>query len=147
MIHSLSGADYETWPTAREVLDCLIRGGVRAMRHPMPIGVIAPGHQADLILVDLDTLAFTPLNDLRRQLVYCENGGSVRLTMVAGRILFENGKVTGIDEAALRAEAREIAARTGTSRGSAEEWLPYYREMYLKAAARDVGLVRRLDHA
>ena len=146
MIHTLSGADYQTWPTAGEVLDCLIRGGARAMRHPDPIGAIAPGHQADLIMLDLDTLAFTPLNDLKRQLVYCENGSSVRLTMVAGRIVFENGRVTGVDEAALRAEAREIAARAGADRGTAAEWLPHYREMYLKAAARDVGLVRRLDH-
>ncbi len=146
MIHTLSGADYATWPTAREVLDCLVHGGVRAMRSPQPLGAIAPGHQADLIMVDLDTLAFTPINDLRRQLVYCENGGSVRLTMVAGRILFANGRVAGIDEAALRAEARAIAARTGSMHGTPEEWLPYYREMVLKASARDVGLARRLDH-
>ena len=68
-------------------------------------------------MLDLDTLAFTPLNDLRRQLVYCENGSSVKLTMVAGRIVFENGRVTGIDEAAVRAEARDIAARASSSRG------------------------------
>jgi hypothetical protein len=28
------------------------------------------------------------MNDLRRQLAYFENGSSVRLTMVAGRIAF-----------------------------------------------------------
>ena len=144
LIHTLSNPDYELWPKAVEVLDCLIRGGARAMRSPLPIGAIAPGYQADLILVDLDTLAFTPLNNLERQLVYCENGGSVRLTMVAGRILFEDGRVLGVDEAALRAEAREIASRQRVDAGSAAEWLPYYRQMYLKATARDVGLFRRL---
>lgn len=147
MIHTLSGADYERWPTAHEVLQCLIGGGARALRSPVPIGAIAPGHQADLILVDLDTLAFTPLNNLQRQLVYCENGGSVRLTMVAGRVLFENGRVAHVDEAGLRAEAREIAARAPGDAGAAAAWLPYYRQMYLKAAARDVGLGRRLADA
>jgi 5-methylthioadenosine/S-adenosylhomocysteine deaminase len=148
LIHNLSGADYEAWPKADEVLDCLIRGGARALRSPVPIGQIAPGHQADLVLIDLDTLAFTPLNDLKRQLVYCENGSSVRLTMVAGRIVCERGAVKGIDEGALRQEAREHAARLNSANAprnaAASEWLPYYREMYLRAAARDVGMRRRL---
>jgi 5-methylthioadenosine/S-adenosylhomocysteine deaminase len=97
-----------------------------------------------MVMLDLDTLSFTPLNDLRRQLVYCENGSSVKMTMVAGRVVFENGRVCGIDEAAVRAEAREIAARAGRDRSDAEahEWLPYYRQMYLQAARCDVGMNR-----
>ncbi len=87
LIHNITDPDYERWPKAAEVLDCLIRGGARAMHKTGQTGRIAPGFQADLILVDLDTLPFTPLNDLRRQLVYCESGGSVRLTMVAGRVV------------------------------------------------------------
>ncbi len=107
---------------------------------------MAAGHQADLILVDLDTLPFTPINDLRRQLVYCELGTSVRMTMVAGRIVYENGRVTGLDEAALRAEARGLAAGRAAADAaeaqSAAVWLPFYREMYLKAASRNVGMQR-----
>jgi 5-methylthioadenosine/S-adenosylhomocysteine deaminase len=92
-------------------------------------------------------LPFTPLNDLRRQLVYCENGSSVRLTLVQGRIVFENGQLTTVDEAAIRAEARELATRASTAASGpggydAKEWLPYYRQMYLRAAAQDVGLTR-----
>jgi 5-methylthioadenosine/S-adenosylhomocysteine deaminase len=107
---------------------------------------VAVGHQADLILVDLDTLPFTPLNDLRRQLVYCEQGTSVRMTMVAGRVVYENGAVIGLDEPALRAEARELAAKRvaadASEADSAARWLPFYREMYMKAATRDVGMQR-----
>jgi 5-methylthioadenosine/S-adenosylhomocysteine deaminase len=146
LIHNLSAIDYQTWPTAGDVLDCLIRGGARAMRPARPVGQITAGHQADLILIDLDTLAFTPLNDLRRQLVYCENGSSVRLTMVAGEIVYEQGKTTRVDEAALRGEAREIAARQRSTHAAVHDeaatWLPYYRQMYLQAAARDVGMWR-----
>jgi 5-methylthioadenosine/S-adenosylhomocysteine deaminase len=146
LIHNLTGGDYEQWPKAAEILHCLIQGGARAMRLPKPIGQVAVGHQADLILVDLDTLPFTPLNDLRRQLVYCEQGTSVRMTMVAGRVVYENGKVTGLDERALRAEARDLAAKRGTENASetagAAQWLPFYREMYLKAACRNVGMQR-----
>jgi 5-methylthioadenosine/S-adenosylhomocysteine deaminase len=146
LIHNISVPDYELWPTAGDVLDCLIRGGSRAMRAPRPIGQVSVGHQADLILIDLDTLSFTPLNDLRRQLVYCESGTSVRLTMVAGKIVYEQGAVTGVDEAALRSEAREHAARQRSANdaalGVARNWLPYYRQMYLRAAGCHVGMQR-----
>ena len=149
LIHNITHPDYQTWPTAREILGCVIGGGVRAMRSPRPLGQVSAGHEADLILVDLDTLPFTPLNDLRRQLVYCENGSSVRMTIVQGRILYEDGRLTTVDEAALRAEARELASRISTqARGpggyDAEEWLPHYRQMYLRAAACDVGLERKV---
>jgi 5-methylthioadenosine/S-adenosylhomocysteine deaminase len=146
LIHNITGIDYERWPKAAEVLSCLISGGARALRHPQPIGRIAAGYQADLIMLDLDTLTFTPLNDLRRQLVYCESGSSVRMTMVAGEIVYENGRLRGIDERAIRAEAREQAERLHRDNRAASEraqqWLPYYRQMYLKAARRDVGMRR-----
>jgi 5-methylthioadenosine/S-adenosylhomocysteine deaminase len=146
LIHNITSVDYQHWPRAAEILDCLLRGGARAMRCPAPIGQIAPGFQADLIMIDLDTLAFTPLNDLQRQLVYCESGSSVRMTMVAGRIVCENGQVNGIDERALRAEAREHAERRLAAdlpaRQAAAQWLPFYRAMYLKAAGRNVGMQR-----
>jgi 5-methylthioadenosine/S-adenosylhomocysteine deaminase len=151
LIHNITDPDYERWPKAGEVLDCLIRGGARAMRRSDSLGRIAPGYQADLIMVDLDTLPFTPLNDLKRQLVYCESGGSVRLTMVAGRIVVEDGKVTTVDEPTLRAEARAHAARFADSQGvvdqAAADLRPYYRRMYLKAAGRNVGMNRWVGDA
>jgi 5-methylthioadenosine/S-adenosylhomocysteine deaminase len=148
LIHNITDPDYERWPKAAEVLDCLIRGGARAMRPSVKLGRIVPGYQADLIMVDLDTLPFTPLNDLKRQLVYCETGSSVRLTMVAGRVVVEDGKITTVDEAALRAEARAHAARFAVNQSevdqAAADLRPYYREMYLKAAGRQVGMNRWL---
>jgi cytosine/adenosine deaminase-related metal-dependent hydrolase len=149
LIHTLADPDYRTWPTAPEVLDVALRGGARALRWPDAIGALAPGRQADLVLLDLDTLAFTPLNDLRRQLVYCENGSSVRMTIVAGQIAVEGGRVVTIDEDAVKREARDLMAayrRTAGEADAAARTLErYYREMYLRAHARDVGLRRRLD--
>jgi cytosine/adenosine deaminase-related metal-dependent hydrolase len=149
LIHNLGSADYRDWPTAAQVLQCLAQGGARALRSPHPVGAVAEGHQADLVLVDLDTLPFTPLNDLKRQLVYCESGASVRLTMVAGKIVVEDGRILTFDESALRAEARALAASAAREVGedSAHEWLPFYRQMYLQAMSRDVGLRRRISDA
>lgn len=149
LIHNVSEPDYERWPRAAEVLDCLIGGGARAMRQQDQIGAIAPGMQADLILLDTDTLAFTPLNDLDRQLVYCENGSSVRLVIVAGSVRVRDGQVLGIDERALRAEARALASQlagAAQTTKAAETWLPHYREMYLRAATTDVGMTRWVPH-
>jgi 5-methylthioadenosine/S-adenosylhomocysteine deaminase len=146
LIHKITDPEYLNWPTAAEILDCLFTGGARAMRRAGRIGQIKPGGEADLILVDLDTAAFTPLNDLKRQLVYCETGSSVRLTMVAGRIVMRDGRLTTLDEKAIRAEARVLAAESAAdfvkADAIARELDPYYRAMYLKAAARDVGMNR-----
>ena len=151
LIHNIADPDYERWPRASEIIDCLIAGGARAMRLPDKIGRVAPGYQADLILLDLDTLAFTPLNDLERQLVYCENGSSVRLTMVAGRIVVRDGVVLSVDEAAIKREARDLAKAHAANRAAvaeaAAEWLPYYRDMYLRAVATDVGMNRWVGDA
>ena len=151
LLHNLGDPDYERWPDAPEVLDCLFSGGAHAMRLDGEIGVIAPGRKADIALLDLDTLAFTPLNDIHRQLVYCENGSSVRLTMVDGRVVYRNGRVTTVDEVGIRAEARAIAAAQRPALEaaalSAAELLPHYRAMVMKAAARDVGMNRWIGDA
>jgi 5-methylthioadenosine/S-adenosylhomocysteine deaminase len=146
LIHNIGEIDYEDWPTALEVLDCLIAGGHRAMRSRPGAGRIQAGAPADLILLDLDTLAFTPLNDLHRQLVYCENGSSVRMTMVHGRIVYEQNHLTTVNEKALRAEARAIAddrrATLDEAVRCAHDISPAYRAMYLKAATTDLGMNR-----
>jgi cytosine/adenosine deaminase-related metal-dependent hydrolase len=142
--------DWTKWPKAAEILDCVIPGGARAMRLDQKIGQIAPGFEADLILLDLDSIAFTPLNDLKRQLVYCENGSSVVMTMVAGRIVMRDGKLVTIDEAALKAEIRDAMRDYQSSfariDAHARTLLPYYREMYERAAATDVGMARWLNY-
>jgi cytosine/adenosine deaminase-related metal-dependent hydrolase len=148
LLQTLGSTEYRDWPGASEMLAALTRGGARAMRRAHQLGRLAPGFAADLILLDLDTPAFTPLNDLRRQLVFCEDGSSVRFTVVDGRVVCEAGRVTTVDEQAIRAEARALmdAYRATLARAGeeADRLAPYYRAMYLQAAGRDVGLHRRL---
>ncbi len=147
LIHTLSDQDYHRWPKAPEILRCMMEGGARALRWP-DIGRIEVGAKADIALLDLDTLPFTPLNDLKCQLVFCEPAGSVRMTIVDGRVVFEDGRVTTVDEAALRAEARALTADYREAFAPAIEEArrlePFYRAMYLRAQARDVGLRRNL---
>jgi 5-methylthioadenosine/S-adenosylhomocysteine deaminase len=91
-------------------------------------------------------LPFTPLNDLRRQLVYSHNGSAVVMTMVAGKVVMRDGRVLGVDQRALRAELRarqlEIDAAVAVTARQAARLEPYWRAMYLRAAAMDVGFTR-----
>lgn len=149
LIHSITDPEYRNWPKAKEVLWCLTRGGARAMRMEGQVGVLAPGYEADLILVDLNTLNFTPLNDLYRQLVYCETGSSVVMTMVAGKIVYQDGKLLFVDEEAIKMEAREIMKTYHKEMEKTWEAAlrlePYYREMYLRASRQDVGMSRWVE--
>jgi len=151
LVHNIGDPDYERWPKAGEILDCLIAGGAQSMRRSHEIGRIAPGYQADLIMIDLDTLPFTPLNDLARQLVYCDPASAIRMTMVAGQIVVRDGKVLTADEAAIRAEARAIAVAEAPRRQRIEEiaseWLPHYRAMYRAMLQHDVGMNRWVGDA
>lgn len=149
LIHSITDPEYRNWPKAQEILWCLTRGGARAMRMDGKVGVLAPGYEADLILVDLNTLNFTPLNDLYRQLVYCETGSSVVLTMVAGKVVYEDGKLHTVDEEAIKEEAREIMKSYRKNMEKTWEAArllePYYREMYLRTARQDIGMSRWVE--
>ena len=149
LIHTLASPDYDEWPQPSEMLNALTRGGARAMRRAGRLGQLAPGFDADIVLLDLDTSAFTPLNDLRRQLVMCEDGGSVRSTIVGGRIVYEQGRITTVDEPALRAELRTLMAgyreQLERAAGQAKRLEPYYREMLKRAALEDVGMNRCLN--
>ena len=119
------------------------------MRREGQLGQLRVGAHADVILLDLDTTAFTPLNDLRRQLVHCEDGSSVRTTIVAGRVVYENGRITTVDEPALR--DRDAPPDGGLSRAQRAEAQaqaarlePHYRAMLAEAGRRDVGMKRAL---
>jgi 5-methylthioadenosine/S-adenosylhomocysteine deaminase len=59
---------------------------------------LAPGKLADVVLLRLDTSAFTPLNDVMSQLVFCENGSSVDTVIINGEIVVEDGRLKKLDE-------------------------------------------------
>ncbi len=151
LIHNVSGLDSNDWPTPAEVLDALWTGGARALRREGELGAVRPGMLADLALLDLHAIAFTPLNDLREQLVHSQDGRDVVLTMVAGRVVAEHGHVTTVDESAVLNEARELFAAKQpairAARRSADDLYPVYQQIVRRAAATDVGFTRWISGA
>ncbi len=111
LMHPVRDQNHHNWLRARKILQMATMEGARVLRLEGELGIIKPGALADLMLLDMTTPAFTPLNDPFQHLVYSETGSSVRTALVNGRVVMEEGKLLTVDEEALLAEAREAWAR------------------------------------
>ena len=81
------------------------------------IGSLEPGKRGDLVLFDLEHLEWTPYTDPVQALVWSVTSASIAQTWVDGRQVYADGRVRGVDEAALRAEARTRAAAVAERAG------------------------------
>lgn len=96
---------------ANAVLRMATVGGAKAMRLT-DCETLTPGSQADLIVLDLNQPNMQPLNNINKNIVYSGSKQNVVLTMVAGKILYENGQFdVGEDPASIYAKANEITAQ------------------------------------
>ena len=94
---------------ARDVVAMATRDGARALGLSDEIGTVQAGKRADLILVRRP--AYLPASvDPYSTLVYAARGTDVRLTVVEGEILVDEGRLTRMDSDAIAADAREEAA-------------------------------------
>jgi len=76
---------------ALETLKMATKNGAKAL-HLNKVGMLKKGYKADLIMLDTNTPNLTPLNNLYSAVVYSCGAQNVILTMVNGKILYENGK-------------------------------------------------------
>ena len=76
--------------SAHDVLRMATTGGARAMLLDR-CGTVETGKLADLIVLDLNQPNMQPLNNIAKNIVYSGSKQNVVLTMVNGRILYENG--------------------------------------------------------
>jgi cytosine/adenosine deaminase-related metal-dependent hydrolase len=72
------------------------------------IGRIARGYRADVVLYDLATPTWTPLNDPVQQMVFAETGSTVDTVLVGGEVVVEHGEIRLFDAPAILAEARPM---------------------------------------
>ncbi len=73
------------------ILEAATAGGARAMGL-YNCDSIATGRQADMIVIDLHRPNMQPVNNILKNLIYSGNPSNVRLTMVAGRVLYQDGE-------------------------------------------------------
>lgn len=72
-------------------------------------GKIAVGYDADLILLDFDKPHLTPCHNVISNVVYAARGSDVCMTLVRGKILYENGQYLTIDAERALSEMRKAA--------------------------------------
>jgi 5-methylthioadenosine/S-adenosylhomocysteine deaminase len=101
---------------AGDALRLMTLGGARALKLEGVAGALAEGLEADLAAVRLDAAHLTPAYDPAAALVFSSSGRDVMLTVVAGREVFRDGRVTTVDEQALGARVRDIARRLAGAR-------------------------------
>ena len=146
LVQSATGPDHERWVSAQEILKAATSGGARTALLEGITGSLEVGKRADLIMLRLDSLAFTPLNDVVRQLVYAENGASIERVMVEGEIVVEQGRLTRIEEDAVLAEIREAMPAFLADHAEIEArnsiFHPYFNEIHRRVTAEEIGMDR-----
>lgn len=96
---------------ANRVLAMAVSDGARAMGLS-DCDTLEPGKKADLIIIDLNSPNMQPLNCITKNLVYSGSKQNVKLTMVNGKILYEDGVFNvGADPEEIYAKANEIIRR------------------------------------
>lgn len=76
---------------ADSVLQMAVKGGAQAMGLD-DCDCLKAGKKADLVLIDLYQPNMQPLNNIGKNLVYSGSKSNVKLTMINGKILYENGE-------------------------------------------------------
>ncbi|ABX42406.1 amidohydrolase [Lachnoclostridium phytofermentans] len=96
---------------ANEVLRMATVNGAKAMCLT-DCDCLAEGKLADLIMINLHQPNMQPMNNITKNIVYSGSKTNVKLTMVNGKILYENGEFfVGEDPEAIYAKANEIINR------------------------------------
>jgi 5-methylthioadenosine/S-adenosylhomocysteine deaminase len=97
--------------SAEEALRAATLGGARALGMEDQTGSLQEGLQADLAIVSLDHARQLPVYDPYAALVFASSARDVLKTIVAGREIYGDGRVEGVDEERLGARVREIAEK------------------------------------
>ncbi|HBH94338.1 MAG TPA: amidohydrolase [Ruminococcaceae bacterium] len=74
-----------------DVLTMAVKNGALAMGL-VDSDCLAEGKNADLVMIDLNRPNMQPLNNIAKNLVYSGSKSNVKMTMVNGKILYENGE-------------------------------------------------------
>ncbi len=106
------GISYD--PTALCAYDALklatVNGAI-AQGREKEVGKIESGMEADIILLDMHTPITRPVYDPVSAVVYSASGRDVCMTMIQGKILYENGEFKTVDIEKAMADADALAIK------------------------------------
>ena len=93
--------------TAHQALAMATVNGARALGRNT--GGIAPGKDADLILVDFTHPNLIPCHDVEENLVFSARGSDVVMNMARGKVIYENGTFLTLDLERIRSQLEGYA--------------------------------------
>jgi 5-methylthioadenosine/S-adenosylhomocysteine deaminase len=95
--------------TAGEVIKMATVEGGRIAE--LPVGSLSSGHRADFTVIDLADIALVPADRLESHMVYSMSDRAIRHVYVHGKPAVNDGKLCGLEEAALRRRVIEATRR------------------------------------
>ncbi|MBN2109816.1 MAG: amidohydrolase family protein, partial [Methanosarcinaceae archaeon] len=106
LLQKVSTMDPTVLP-ARQVLEMATVNGAKALG--IKSGMLKEGFNADIIIVDMKKPHLIPLYDVASHLVYAASGKDVKTTIVDGKILMEDYRVTCLDEQGIIRKMEKIS--------------------------------------
>ena len=73
--------------------------------------IIDEGKTADLIVIDMHRPNMQPINNITKNIVYSGSKENVKMTMINGKILYENGEFINTDTEKIYSEAQAVIDR------------------------------------
>ena len=96
---------------ANQVLEMATLGGAKAVGMEKTIGSLEPGKYADLIMMNLQSSSFAPVNYIPSQIVYCGSSRDIWHVFVNGEQVVKQGKLCTGDETEIVMEAQKVSNR------------------------------------
>ena len=113
-LHKVSTGDPKV-VSAEQAFEMATIRGARALHLENQIGSLEVGKRADLVIVDLDDLAQTPLYNIYSHLVYATKADDVRTVIIEGRVVMLNRRLLTLDENGIKMRARAFRERISRS--------------------------------
>lgn len=102
---------HQEFHNARKFVKLATYDAARALRAEDRLGSLEPGKVADIIAVDLSRSHQLPTQYPYSALVHSANQDNVMMTMVGGKVLFENGEWLTLDVDRIRARSEELRVK------------------------------------
>jgi 5-methylthioadenosine/S-adenosylhomocysteine deaminase len=81
--------------TSRQVIEMATIAGAAANRVLDRVGTLAPGKEADIVVLDARTINTWPMNNVPGTIVTMMNPRHVRDVLIAGKVVYYKGKLVG----------------------------------------------------
>jgi len=94
--------------TTMQAMEMATINAARAYGLEKNLGSLEAGKRADLVIIDFDKSHLIPCHDIYAHLVYSVNKADVDTVLIDGKIHLQDGELTTLDEAAIKAEVRTI---------------------------------------